>query len=301
MPEGNNKFFNAAKNRVATIRLRTWSLTLVIVIALILYLIVNVTTKQQINWIDFLFLCTVQIVAYCLYFPDGELYGQKDSAFINNKTVYNEKASEINKNKDIARLREYCKFEYQERRKRFLENALGELGITEEEFETLKQKTEKEIRHLKAFEFEDEIGNSRLIFFSKHKRKVLFNLLFKPLPVEENHPETIMSAVENNGNRAIRDNSVSYKLYSYVRKGFMAVVVGGVLAYVGYTTKDGFGWNEIVSICMYLTTLLTTAVMAFSSGEVCSKVHKSRFYLDLINFIEAFNEWNLKNNNKKED
>ena len=49
-----------------------------------------------------------------------------------------------------------------------------------------------------------------------------------------------------------------------------------------------------------ITTLFTTAVMAFTSGETCSKVHKSHFYLDLANFIDGFNEWNSKTNKENE-
>jgi hypothetical protein len=104
-----------------------------------------------------------------------------------------------------------------------------------------------------------------------------------------------MSAIENNGNSAIKDGSIAYKAQSYVKKIIMAIVVGGFFAYVGYTLRDGFGLVQIVQICMYLTTLFTTAVMAFTSGETCSRVHKSHFYLDLANFIDAFEEWNTKN------
>lgn len=306
MAENENKVVNGVKSRISTIRIRTWTLTLAIVMALIFYLIVNVTTKQGINWVDFLLLCTVQIIVYSLYFPDGDLHGQKDSAFISNKTAYNQKATEINQNKEIAQLRKYCKWEYEERKKRYVLNVLGEIGITTEELEILKQKTEKEIKALEMFETKEIIDGeekSRLIIFSKSKRKMLYKLLFKPLPIEENHPETIMSAVENNGNKAIRDGSISYKAHSYIRKILMAVVVGGIFAYIGYKLKDGFGWEEIVSICIYLTTLFTTAVMAFTSGETCSKVHKSHFYLDLANFIDGFSEWNSNQPNivKKEN
>ena len=169
--------------------------------------------------------------------------------------------------------------------------------ITLEELEMLKQKTEKEIKKLEKFETKEIIDGEekgRLIFFSKHKRKILYNLIFKPIPVEKNYPETIMSAVENNGNKAIRDGSISYKTHSYTRKILMAVVVGGIFSYIGYTLRDGFGFTQVVQICMYITTLFTTAVMAFTSGEICSKVHKSHFYLDLANFLDSFNEWNSK-------
>lgn len=302
MGESEN-FKRATKQRVETIRLRTWTLTLAILISLALYLLVNVTTKQSINWIDFVLLCTMQIIVHSLYFPDGDLFGQKDTAFINNKSAYNEKASTINENKEIASLREYCNYEFEERKARYVANQCGLIGITLEELELLKQHDEKYILELEKFETK-EIGNggekSRIIYFSKHKRKILYDLIFKPLPVEKNHPETIMSAVENNGNKAIKDGSISYKAHSYIRKILTAVVVGGIFAYIGYTLRDGFGFAQVVQICMYITTLFTTAVMAFTSGETCSKVHKSHFYLDLANFIDGFNEWNSKTNKENE-
>lgn len=302
MGESEN-FKRATKQRVETIRLRTWTLTLAILISLALYLLVNVTTRQSINWIDFVLLCTMQIIVHSLYFPDGDLFGQKDTAFISNKSAYNEKASEINEKKEIANLRKYCNYEFEERKERYILNQCGLIGITLEELDVLKQKSEKDILELEKFETKEIVDGeekSRLMFFSKHKRKILYDLIFKPLPVEKNYPETIMSAVENNGNKAIKDGSISYKAQSYIRKILTAVVVGGIFAYIGYTLRDGFGFAQVVQICMYVTTLFTTAVMAFTSGETCSKVHKSHFYLDLANFIDGFNEWNSKTNKENE-
>ena len=292
-----NKYVNATKQRFETVRLRTWTLTLAILISLALYIVVNVSTRQSINWVDFILLCTMQIVVHSLYFPDGDIFGQKDTAFISNKGAYNKKANEINEKKEIANLRKYCNFEFEERKQRYIQNQCGLIGITIEELELLKQHDEKYILELQSFETKEIVNGeekSRLIFFSKHKRKILYDLIFKPLPVEKNYPETIMSAIENNGNKAIRDGSISYKIHSYIRKILTAVVVGGIFAYIGYTLRDGFGFAQVVQICMYITTLFTTAVMAFSSGEICSKVHKSHFYLDLANFIDGFNEWNSK-------
>lgn len=291
-----NKYVNATKNRIVTVRLRTWTLTIAILVTLAFYIMVNLTTKQSINWIDFVLLCTMQIVVHCSYFPDGDLFGQKDKSFISNREAYNTKASAINEGKRIAKLREYCDWEFEQRKQRYVQNQCGLIGITPEELEKLKEKSEKEIRKLESFEHD-----GKLMFFSRHKRKILYKLIFKPLPVEKNYPETIMSAVENDGNSAIRDGSISYKAKSYVRKVFMAVVVGGFFAYVGYTLRDGFGLTQIVQICMYITTLLTTAVMAFTSGENCSRVYKSHFYLDLANFIDGFNEWAGINKVNKEN
>ena len=299
-----NKYTKTIKDRADTIRLRTWTLTLAIIITLVFYFLVQVSTKQAINPVDFVFLCIVQIITHCLYFPDGDLYGQKNQSFIDNKTAYNDKASEINQHRRIAKLREYCKVEYKERKQRYILNECGAIDITLDELNILKQLGEKEIKHLKKYEFKymitKEDGSqeeqAKLIFFSKVKRKKLYDLIFKELPVEPNHPETIMSAVENNGTKAVKDGSVAYKTFSYVRKILQAVVFGGIFAYIGYTVRDGFGIAEIVQIFMYLTSLFSTAVMSFSSGETCSKVYKSHFYVDLVNFIDGFNEWNGTHN-----
>lgn len=299
-----NKYSKTIKERANTIRLRTWTLTLAIVVTLVFYFLVQVTTKQTINPVDFVFLCIVQIITHCLYFPDGDLFGQKNQSFIDNKTAYNEKASEINQHRLIAKLREYCKVDYEERKQRYILNECGAIDITLEELNTLKQLDEKEIKNLKHYEFKylitkadgSQEEQSKLIFFSKIKRKKLYDLIYKELPVEPNYPETIMSAVENNGTKAIKDSSVSYKAHSYIRKVLQAVVIGGIFAYIGYAVRDGIGLTEIVQICMYLTSLFSTAVMSFSSGETCSKVYKSHFYVDLVNFIDGFNEWNGTHN-----
>lgn len=290
-----NKYVDATKQRLTTIRLRTWTLTLAIIVALVFYFLVTITTKQAISWVDFVLLCTVQILCHSLYFPDGDLFGQKDKAYISNKESYNDKASAINQNKEIAKLREYCKVEYEERKQAYILNECATIGITLEELEILKQKPEKEIKKIKSFETKEIIDNkekSKLIVFSKYKRKKLYALIFKALPVEENKPETIMSAIEINGNKAIKDRSIAYKTHSYIRKIMQAVIVGGIFAYIGYTLRDGIGFAEIVQIIMYLTTLFTTAVISFTSGETCSRVYKSRYYLELSNFIDGFNEWN---------
>lgn len=302
----NNKITTTIKDRANTIRLRTWTLTLAIVVTLVFYFLVTVSTKQEINPIDFIFLCLVQIITHCLYFPDGDLYGQKTKTFIDNKQAYNDRATEINQHKKIGQLREYCKIEFEERKKRYILNECGSIDITLDELNILKQLKEEEIKKLKCYEFkykDKDTGKekSKIVNFSKAKRKRLYNLIFKKLPIEPNYPETIMSAVENDGNSAIKDSSISYKAHSYIRKIFQAVVIGGIFAYIGYTVRDGIGIAEIVQILMYLTALFSTAVLGFSGGENCSKIYKSRFYVDLVNFIDSFNEWEIKNPVKAED
>lgn len=295
MAQGEYK--KAISDRFSSVRARTWSITLALIVMLIFFYIMNVTTKQAMSWIDFLMLSFVQVVAHSIYFPDGEIFGMKDETFINNRTAYNTKADNINQQRKHEQLRTFCDVDFEERKKRYLLNQLGYIGISFEEFKQLKQKDEKEIKSIKRFETTEIIDNEeipKVVQFGRKKRKILFDLIFKPLPVEKNNSETIMSAVENDGTKAIKDTSVAYKRHNYMRKFLQAILIGGILAYVAYTARDGIGLAEITAIIMCIGSLFITAALAFSAGEQCTKVYKNRFYLELVNFIDEFNEWDLK-------
>lgn len=278
-------------NRFKAIRLRTITLSFVIFITLVLYLLVNVITKQSIDFIDFIIMATLQIVIQYIYFPDGELFGQQNEIFKKNRETYNEKALNINTKGNFSKLREYCENEFQKRKREYIINECGYIGITLDELEKLKQT--KIDKHLKFIETKE-----RYIHLTRNKRKHLLRLIFDRIPIEKNQPETIMSAVENNGHKAIGDKSQTFKFVSRITTIFKAIVIGGFLAYIGYTAKDGVGFVEIVKMFMYLTTMLTSAVFSFTSGERCSSVYKNQFYIDLSNFIDGFEEW-LKQPNKE--
>lgn len=278
--------FGNVKLKTQSIRLRTLSLSIVIVVALFAYALVNITTKQSFNWVDFVFVCLIQIVFFTLYFDEGEVFGQKDKSFLANKEVYNNNANEINNNGEFSELREYCEQEYQERKSRYITNQCGLIGITNDEFQQLQKLSKKDIKQLNKYEYDGKIK-----FFTKFQKKLLSKLIFSPIPVQKNQPETIMSAIENDGTRAIHDGSIQFKKHSYFKKFFVVCIVGLIFGYIGYTLRDGFDFAKLVQIFIYLTTSFTTAIMAFSNGETCQKVHKSHFYLELNNFIESFKEW----------
>lgn len=275
------------------IRLRTIILTLMIAVALVLYLLVNVITKQKIDFIDFIIIAVLQIITQSAYFPDGEIFGQQDNEFITNRDAYNDKATEINTNKKFARLRDYCEYEYQQRKTEYIQNECSFIGITEKELEDLYKFNEEEIKSLKCIQ-----TDKKNVHLNKTKKKHLYKLLFCELPIQKNQPETIMSAIENNGDKAIKDKSVTFKKANKIATYLKAIIVGGFLAYVGYTAKDGLGIEEIVKLSMFFGTIVTTAVTSFTSGETSTKVYKKQFYIELSNFIDGFNEWDKKENAK---
>lgn len=279
-----------AKNRFAIIRLRTIVSTLAIIVTLVFYFLVNIGKAESFDIIEFSMVSIVQLIVYYIYFPDGDLFGQQDSIFIINRESYNDKATKINENGLMNKLREYCKYDFEVRKERYINNNLGYIGITKDEFEILKQKDEKFIKNLKSYEFKNE-DKSKLIFFNKPKRKLLYKLIFKRIPIEENQPETILSATENNGSTCIKDGSNNYKKNTFISKFLKVVMIGGILAYTAYTTKNGIGFAEIAQILTYLTAIITNAVTSFNAGEKCSKVYKNQFYLELANFIDEFNEY----------
>lgn len=278
------------KPRVMALRLRTIVLTAVIIITLGFYLCVNAIIKSM-DLIDFAILAFIQIVTHCLYFPDGEIYGSKNEKLVKNRTIYNEKATLVNSKMQFNELKEYTKVDFETRQRSYIETKCGYIGITYEDYEEIKNVYSlNDIKKADRLEF-----NGKVLFLSRYKRKVLIAILFKELPVGYNDPETILSALDTDRTHKITDKSRSYKIQAYIRKIFMAIVVGGVMAYIGYTTKDKFGLDDVVRMLMYLTSILTTAILSYSSGEVCQRVYKCEFYIELALFLDNFFEWLFRN------
>jgi hypothetical protein len=283
--------------RLMSIRLRTLVFTATILSTLVIYFFIQATFKEMINWVDLIFLIVIQILTHFLYFPDGEEFGTKNEIFTQNRKSYNEKAKIITSQNKFERLREFCKFEYEQRKERYILNECAFIGITVEQLEIFKEYTEKQIKKLETFEYEKD-GNPHLIVFNKTKRKKLYNLLFKPLPIEENKPETIMSGIENNGYSAIHDTSISFTKKSYISKILLSLVISTFLAYIGVTSRDGITVAEVFKIFMYISTLISSAIMAFVMGEKATKVYKNKFYVNLTTFIDEFICWDAKTQSK---
>lgn len=285
-----DEFKNQVKQKTSSIRLRTWTATLAIFVAIILYILINVATKSKIDPIDFVFLVIIQLVLYSLFFPDGELSGAKDETFMANHNAYNQKAGMINEKYLFGELRDYCDYEFEERKKRYILEQCAEIGITIGELENIKQMPPKKVKKLDCYEVKCEQG-SKLIHFSKAKQKKLYALCFKDLPVEKNSADFVMSGVKTDNNKAISDLAVDFKRKSFFGKLLTAVCVGAFLAYIGYSLKDGIDFSTIVKLAIFISTMITTSVTAFASGEKCTKVYKNTTYINLVNFIDAFMAW----------
>lgn len=274
------------KDRASTVRLRTWTLTLAILIALALYFLVQVGWNDKVNVVDLIFVAAVQIMMHCMYFPDGELFGQRNPVFVANKAAYNAKATSINEGRKIGKLRTFCTLKYEQKKEEYLAAECGGIGISLDEFAAIRQMSHKEVMRLKVFEY-----GGRLFHFTFRQRRHLCRLIFHRCPVEPNTAETILSATDGSAFKAISDKSVSFKAREYVKKILMSIVVGSFLAYVGYTTRDGISIAVVVKIVTYIVSMFSTAVLSFSKGEQCQKVYKNQFYVDLSNFIDEFTEW----------
>lgn len=291
----NNKYIDGAKQRFKTIRLRTWVITATILIALAFWIILQVTTKDTISWLDFIVLCTVQILAHLAYFPDGEAFGRTNERYITNKAKYDELATKINNDDKYYRLRDYCAFEFEERKAQYINTMLGYVGITEKEFEQIKLLSEKEIKALKEWEITEKVNGEetkRLVHFNKRKKQILNDLIFKPIPVRRNETDTIVSGKEVDVTEQLADPSKPAKRWTYIGTVLKIVIVAVFFAYIVWDIKDGYNWLvDTAKYIMYIGCLITTATMSFTNGERIQKVYKTEFYIQLSQFIERFYEW----------
>ena len=280
-------------NKGLVIRIRTITLTMLVIAVLALYLLVQTYFRDEISWIDFIILTAVTIIMHFVYFPDGELNGQRDVRYITNNQAYNDKAELINSKRQIFNLNEYCKVDFDIRKKSYVETHCGYLEITPEILEyfrdTYSYKDLKKNEYLFTSAKQD-----KKYFLSKYKRKQLIKLLFKELPIGYNFPDTILSAKETDSSRAIVDESKRFKYITNTTKIITAIIIGLVLAYIGLSKKDEFTIADLAKMLMYLTSIVSTAVFSYSAGEKSMKIFKCDFYIALCNFIERFFVWLLE-------
>ena len=276
----------SVKARVKIIRLRTWTLTLTITALLILYIFVTLAINSKIEWIDFAITAGIQISAHFAYFADGERYGETDEFYISARKSYNDNAARIMAESTVEELREYCEVDYEQRKKDYIAEVCGAIGISVSELEEISKLPEKEIRKIKTFE-----SKSRIVYFDRKKRKALAKLIFGKNPVEKNQPSTILSAVDRNYADSIKDMAPLYRKASHGVRLFKSVAIGGLLAYIGYSARDGLTFEAVVKSCVFIGSMITTAVSSYISGEKASRIHRKKFYLELSLFIDAFFSW----------
>ena len=276
------------KSRVLSVRIRTTILTITMIVCIVFYCLMQWVFTGKIDLITLCIVGALQILTHYAYFDEGSVFGEKDKIFCANKLAYNLKATKINENHQFGDLREYCKYEFEERKQRYLLAEFAKIGISQEEFNELKQKSQQEIKKLKSHEWDGKI-----IYFTKSRKKMLYNLIFNPLPVKENEPEFIMSAINMNLTDKIKDGSVSYATVQHIRKILKATILAVFFSYVGFTFKN-FSYTNLIEMIFYLGAVFTTAIISYSYGERCTKVYKNILYIKLGNFIDEFNEWEQK-------
>jgi len=271
------------KERIHGVRLRTWIITAAMILALVMYLLVAVSFEWKVDIVSFVILAAAQIISHCAYFPDGEEYGTTNATFKTNRKAYNDKATKISKYKKQTELREYCIVEYEERKKHYIQMECSKCDITEEEYLKLKA---------------DRQAAAKFLATLKGGRKRRLNkLLYGVIPIKPNTAETVMSAAENDGGNELKDASVGYKQRSYIRKILKCTVIALFFAMLAYNARDGITLSTFVQMAMYVASVLITAITSYAAGETTQKVYKNKFYIDLINFIDGFFEWELNAKN----
>lgn len=275
-----------AKSRIKIIRLRTWALTLTTLTLLVFYIFVTLSLKSRIDWIDFAITVAIQLSTHFAYFPDGERYGEMDPLFKRARKLYNVNANHISEVNAVEDLRDFCKVDFYERKARYIADICGSNGISVEEFNELAQKSKKELRAIKSFEY-----NGRTIYFTQKRRAAIIKLAYGRCPVKPNSPDLILSAVDRNYADNIRDDQKVYRGTTHAIKIFRYLILGGVLAYINYNTRDGINFAAVVKSAVFIGSMIAAAVSSYISGERSTREFKKEFYIELYVFISRFFSW----------
>lgn len=279
-------YAEGAKSRIKIIRVRTWALTLTTLALLVLYIFVTLSIKSKIDWIDFAITVAIQLSTHFAYFPDGERYGETDPLFVKARKLYNANANHISAQNAVDDLRDYCEIEYQERKARYVSDTCGACGISVDEFRAISALSVKELRKIKSFEF-----NGKTIYFTRKRRAVILKLAYGNCPVKPNSPDMILSAVDRNYADNIRDDQKVYRGATHAIKIFRYLILGGVIAYINYNTRDGITFAAVVKSAVFIGSMIASAVSAYISGERSTREYKKEFYIELYVFISRFFSW----------
>lgn len=281
------------KYKNTIIRIPTILFSVLMVGTLAIYFLVNVSFGSTLDVANFILLATMEVATFYLYYPDGQLKGQNSERYLNNKMVYNTKASKVNAKRQVKNLQAYCVVEYKERIKEHIETELGCCDLDYNDYMYLKSHiSEKELKKAKELEIE-----GRMIYLDRSKKKRLIQLLFRKMPVSANNSRTILSAVETNSQAAISDKSKKDKVLSQFR---MAVKVASIAFFSGYTlitNRDGITLNTIAQLVLDLFAIFLVAITSYIQGENNQKQYKANFYMDLSIFLDNFYEWLLSDKN----
>lgn len=290
-----DEYKNDVKSRAVSLRLRTLILTGMIVLMLILYCIVQLVLNQRINVVDMIIIGIIQTLSFSAYYPEGQLFGGKDKTYNINKASYNKKANFVNNNQMQGKLAEYCEYDFEKRKKEWYLNECGNLGITIDELDDIKQAyKEKEVKRLESITFTRKKNNKDedvVVHFGRAQRKRLHALIFKPCPVEKNEADAILSACEIDRKKHIKDTSLTDTATKRMGFAFKAILMMIFIGYLGYVLRDGFSFANIMQFFMFFGTMVSTAVTAHTQGEDNVKVHKNRYYVELSTFLDGMFEW----------
>jgi hypothetical protein len=260
------------KEELSTIRHRAWAFTGMLIVTIISYLIVNVFFKDALNIADVIIVLTFQIAVIAIWFPEGEAKGECTTAFISNRKNYNERAENIIVQGKIERLADYCEYEFLERCKNFKQSILSKFGLTIQNYQDVKTLTKKQIKTIRKME------------------KQVFGI--KP-----NNVRTIMCGVEIDYRGAISNGSDRAKKLAFINQFAVSLIFSTVLGYIGYSAHS-ISLEDVIRAFFYISLITYRLIAAYRHGYENITIRKNKFYVDLINFINCFWEWDK--NIKKE-
>lgn len=281
------EYKTAVQDRIKTVRLRAWTLSMTITALLVLYIFVTLSIKSTLDVVDFVLTASIQISTHFTYFPEGARYGAKDELFIAARNAYNENAARITSESTVDSLRDFCEFDYEEKKARYIADVCGgEIGISADEYAILSQKSEAELKKIETFE-----NKGKTFHFTKKRRKALLRLVYGKCPIERNNPDTVLSAVDRDYTRAIKDKSRTYNKAIAASRLFRSIFIGAFLAYIGYNLRDGLSLEAVIKSAVMLGSMIIAAISAYVAGERSTREFKKDFYVELSTFIDRFFSW----------
>jgi len=295
-----DEIISRVKERGRLVSLSAWLSTTVVTIGIVAMVLLGVESKNSLDLVFFVMMLITQGIITFTWLPEGKSYGERNTLFNDTRTAYNGKVNQVFQKEISMELKEFCDYDFEVRKKNYIVRTLGKASLTLEDLERCRELPESDFYDRVLFwkkfkKWEDKQFGEEEITYNRMQVKVLYMLIFKPLPVQPNNMETIIGGATVNDVKRISDTTSKF-LNKYLGGKFGLVIAMSILtAYLGLRLAQGISLQAILQAIMLIIAAVTSLTSSFLTGERAITVNKRGYYVDASNFIDRFFEWHNKN------
>lgn len=287
------------KERGRTVSLSAWLSTSIVTIGIVAMVLLGVESKDSLDLVFFVLMLVSQGIITTTWLPEGKQFGETKPLFMQTRSAYNGKVNDVISRQISMELKDYCDYDFEVRKKHYKMRMLARAALDFNDLDKVAEMQENEFydkflfwKKFKAWD-KKKVGEDE-ISLNKLQVRVLYTLIFKPLPIQANNVETIIGGATVSEVNPVKDTTSKYINKWLGGKFGILIVMSLITAYLGLRLAQGITLQAILQAIMLIMAVVTSLTSSFLTGERAITIHKRSYYVDASNFIDRFFEWHNK-------